>query len=99
MSSEFPKPDTGLSSTQHEPQFVPVCFVGKEDLMSCRPDLAGEITELGEDDIASIADKLGDALQETYWLALDIVLTDYLGIQPSAAGNPPQQPTEQEGTP
>jgi len=33
---------------------------------------------LTDGDMERIADKLGDALMETYWLALDIILEDYL---------------------
>ena len=65
--------------TEGESPSIPVCWVSKEDLLSCRPDLSQQIVGLDTNDMASIADKLGDALQETYWLALEIVLTDFLG--------------------
>ena len=61
---------------------TPGCFatnwVCQEDLLSCRPDLQARIRVLEESDIERIANKVGEALQENYWIALDTILEDYL---------------------
>ncbi len=67
--------------TERDQQSVPVCWVGKEDMLSCRPDLTERVADLDADDLARIADKLGDALQDSYWMALEIILTDYFGSE------------------
>ena len=64
--------------SENEPQAFPTNFVAKEDLLYCRPDLTSEIEVLSESDMERIANKVGDALQEMYWMALEIVLDDYL---------------------
>ena len=59
---------------------VPTNWVAKEDLLSIRPDLASQIGMLDDNDLAEIADKVGDALSESYWIALPIILASYLGV-------------------
>ncbi len=71
--------------TERESLSVPTNWVAKEDLLYCRPDLQDAINALDADDIAIIADQIGDALQETYWLAMGIVLERYLASEESAA--------------
>jgi len=44
-------------------------------------ELKEQIKSLDNSDIANIADKVGDALQESYWMALEIILTGTLGIE------------------
>ena len=58
---------------------VPTNWVHKDDLVYCRPDLAEQITALDKSAVTYIAGKIGDALQETYWMAMGIILDDYLG--------------------
>jgi len=58
---------------------IPTNWVAKEDLVYCRPDLAEQIKALDESEVKHIADKIGDALQDTYWLAMGIILDEYLG--------------------
>lgn len=70
---------------------IPTNWVSKEDLIYCRPDLKERLEVLEEGDIEYIAGKVGDALQETYWLAMDIVLSAYFeqedaSIRDSATG-------------
>ncbi len=57
---------------------IPICWVSTDDLIHCQPKLAEEIKALTPADVEYIADKVGDALQETYWLALRIVLDGFL---------------------
>ncbi len=64
---------------EQEPTSFPIGWVGKEDLLSCRPDLADKIEALTENDLESIAGEVGEALQEDYWMALGMILTRYLG--------------------
>ena len=56
----------------------PIGWVSREDLTHCCPNLEARIMALCNLDIAKIARKVGDALQESYWTALETVLTDYL---------------------
>ena len=63
------------------PEPFPINWVGKEDLIKCCPELEEQIQLLDASDIANIASKVGDALQESYWMALKIVLLAYLGAE------------------
>jgi hypothetical protein len=58
---------------------MPTNWVHKDDLLYCRPDWAEQIKALDTSEVKYIAGKVGDALQETYWMAMGIVLDDYLG--------------------
>ena len=58
---------------------IPVCWLSREDLVACRPDLADRIETMSENELASLADRLGDALQETYWIAVAVILENYVG--------------------
>ncbi|MHB8624674.1 MAG: hypothetical protein ACYDBJ_18155 [Aggregatilineales bacterium] len=51
-----------------------------DDLLAYCPAAAESITQLTETDLEYIASKVGDALQESYWTALESVLTSYLNI-------------------
>ncbi len=65
--------------TERRPETpIPVSWVSVDDLLRCRPELAAQIDTLSEADMDRIAKKVGDALQETYWLALGIVLDEFL---------------------
>ncbi len=63
-----------------EPRSFPTNCVAKEDLLYCRPDLEPEIEALADSDVERIADKVGEAIQDAYWMALGIVLADYLHV-------------------
>lgn len=65
---------------EDEPQSFPTNSVAKEDLLYCRPDLERQIETLDDSDVERIANKVGEALQETYWMALNIVLSNYLQL-------------------
>ena len=67
-------------------QPYPIAWVSREDLVNCCPELKEQIKSLDNSDIANIAYKVGDALQESYWMALEIILTGYLGIENNKKG-------------
>ena len=54
-------------------QPYPITWVSKEDLTYCCPELEDQIKSLDNSDIANIADKVGDALQESYWMVLEVI--------------------------
>jgi len=57
---------------------VPVLELSREDVLYSKPDLEERVGPLDEATIGYLAGKLGDALQEDYWLALGIVIEAYL---------------------
>ncbi len=57
---------------------IPTNWVTKADLAYCRPNLADKIRRLDVSDMQEIAGKVGDALQETYWIAVGVILDEYL---------------------
>ena len=63
-----------------EPRSFPTNSVAKEDLVYCRPDLEKQIEALTDSDIEKIASKVGEALQEEYWIALNIILAAHLNV-------------------
>ena len=62
---------------ENEPHYVPISWLSREDVAHCRPEQAERIHKLDEGELEYIGEKLGDALQETYWLALEIILDDF----------------------
>jgi hypothetical protein len=58
---------------------VPISWVSRRDLLHSHPEREQQIEALTNDEIEYIAEKVGDALQETYWQALGIVLGEYFG--------------------
>ena len=56
----------------------PTNSVSKADLLSVRPDLARQIQAFDDGDLAHIADKVGDALAESYWIALAMILASHV---------------------
>ena len=61
-----------------EQQPIPILWLGKDDILYCQPSNQAQLEKLDDADVELIAEKLGDALQELYWTALDIVLSEYL---------------------
>jgi hypothetical protein len=73
-------PERAESTPRRAGEPIPVSWVSKQDLVHCRPDLAGEITALSEADVEYIAEKVGDGLQDSYRLAVEVAIEDYFGI-------------------
>jgi hypothetical protein len=73
--------DSTIETVNSADQPIPTNWVHKDDLTYCRPDLAERIEALGASEVKYIAGKIGDALQDTYWVAMGIILDDYLGSQ------------------
>ncbi len=67
---------------EREPPPIPISWVSKEDCLACRPDLREQIEGMSANEVAAIGRQIGDALQETYHLALDVILTDQFGAAP-----------------
>jgi hypothetical protein len=59
---------------------IPIGWVSRTDLLACRPELSDRIATLSEAQMAMIANQIGDALQDTYQTALEIVLLRALGL-------------------
>ena len=60
---------------EHE---YPVIMLTREDLVYLRPDQELQIAELSDMDMARIADRLGSALSDARWDALETILDGYL---------------------
>jgi hypothetical protein len=71
---------------------IPVSWIAKEDLRSVRPELADQIKTLSAAQMAYIADKVGDALQDTYWIAVEIVLDRYFADTEADISEQPTDP-------
>jgi hypothetical protein len=56
-------------------EYVPVAWLSKSDLLFACEEFAQEIETLDEADLVYLAKKLGDALQEVYFIAIPIILT------------------------
>ena len=51
--------------------------MSRADLIRCRPDQKERLEILDDSEVACIAEEIGDALQETYWMVMEIILADY----------------------
>ncbi len=60
------------------PMDIPVLWLNRADLVKRRPDLAPIITKLRDDEIEDLSALVGQALQEFYWIQLNVVLSLYL---------------------
>jgi hypothetical protein len=59
---------------EREPKFYPVTHIGIEDVLSVRPDLVSRLQALTDGEMETIANDVGEAMMETYWIALETVL-------------------------
>jgi len=66
------------SEYEDESQAYSIIWVSKEDLIDCLPDREEEILQLHDMEVAQLAGKVGDALQESYWIVLSEILDQYL---------------------
>ncbi len=57
---------------------IPTNWITKADLIATRPQLVEKIRRLEVEDMQTIATKVGDAQTETYWIALGVILDEYL---------------------
>jgi hypothetical protein len=60
------------------PESYPIGWVSREDLIDCLPDREEDILLLDDMEVAHLARKVGEALQESYWTVLGEVLERYL---------------------
>jgi len=63
---------------------IPVAWLSHETLLNCCPHLSQAILALDEVDLAFIAKKVGNSLQETYVVAAEMALLTYLGVTEDA---------------
>jgi hypothetical protein len=60
-------------------EYFPVVWLSKFDLLAACEEFEEEIEALDEAELTYIAKRLGDALQETYIIAIPIILEQLLG--------------------
>ena len=66
-----------MSIEQYPDKSIPISWVSTHDLINCRPEHTKQINALTQADVEYIAEKVGDALQDTYRLAMEIILDDF----------------------
>jgi hypothetical protein len=71
-------PDTTLSQKSKPDEDIPLLWLNRADLCQRRPDLTPIIERLRDDELSFIAEKVGNALEEFYWIQLNVVLSLYL---------------------
>lgn len=64
--------------SQSEEEAVPIVWFTRSDLVKRRPDLATVIHKLGDHEVEFIASKVGEALEEFYWIQVNVVLSLFL---------------------
>lgn len=74
---------------EREPPAYPTNWVSKNDLYLSRPDLEAQINALEDGDMLEIASQIGDAVAETHDVAIDEILTAYLGISDTTITDEP----------
>jgi hypothetical protein len=57
---------------------LPILWTTKADMLKRRPDLASQLEQLGDYEVEALAALVGQALQEFYWMQLNVVLSLYL---------------------
>jgi hypothetical protein len=60
------------------PEVVPSRWMEREHIQNRLPYLAGWISRLKDEEIASLAESISEALQHTYWTILEIALAHYV---------------------
>jgi hypothetical protein len=70
--------DTTGDTAQPRDWDIPVLWTSRADLLKRRPDLAEAIKALSEYEVEAMAALVGEALQEFYWIQLNVVLSLYL---------------------
>ncbi|MBL8163275.1 MAG: hypothetical protein JNJ61_14910 [Anaerolineae bacterium] len=72
-----------VTSTQPEPEIeddaeIPILWASRADFLTRRPDLAEQIGGLREHEIEALAALVGQALEEFYWIQLNVILSLFL---------------------
>ncbi len=57
---------------------IPILWTTKTDMVKRRPDLALQLEKLRDDEVEALAVLVGNALEEFYWMQLNVVLSLYL---------------------
>ena len=57
---------------------IPILWTSAADMQERRPDLAPQLARLREDEIEALGALVGQALEEFYWMQLNVVLSLYL---------------------
>lgn len=57
---------------------IPILWTSRADMLKRRPDLVDKINALPDDDLEELAGLIGEAVQEFYWIQLNVVLSLYL---------------------
>jgi hypothetical protein len=72
------QPETESSKAIMPPSEIPILWTSAADMLKRRPDLLPKIETLREDEVEALAALVGEALQEFYWIQLNVVLSLYL---------------------
>jgi hypothetical protein len=57
---------------------IPILWTSRADMLKRRPDLADTLNHLHNDQLEDLAGLIGQALEEFYWMQLNVVLSLYL---------------------
>lgn len=57
---------------------IPILWMNRDDMLKRRPDLATVINALRDDELEDLGGIIGQALEEFYWIQLNVVLSLYI---------------------
>jgi hypothetical protein len=57
---------------------IAILWINRQDLLQRRPDLAPQIEKLGDHEVEALGALVGEALQEFFWIQLNVILSLYL---------------------
>lgn len=57
---------------------IPILWLHRDDMLKRRPDLATVINALRDDELEDLGGLIGQALEEFYWIQLNVVLSLYI---------------------
>jgi hypothetical protein len=66
------------AETPTQDEDIPILWLSRADLIERRPDLAETINRLRDDEVEHLASLVGHALEEFYWIQVNVVLSLYL---------------------
>jgi hypothetical protein len=73
-----PQPEVETSSETRAATEIPILWTSAAAMQERRPDLAPQLARLRNDEIEALAAMVGQALEEFYWIQLNVVLSLYL---------------------